>query len=217
MKNLFKKNNIEKSKEQIKERYENVANKRNFIIFISLILFLTITWIFIYNYRHDIYQDKNIANNNQSYNKIDNFESYFYEAQKKHREMRNSFFRDPFFTTPFTFPSIKIDNYMNIDILEAWENLIVKADLHWYKKEDIKVDLDQAKFLTISATKSSEKEEQNQDKYYLKERWNSSISRVINLPYLVNKSTIEANFKEWVLVIEAKKLEDNEEEAIKIN
>ena len=75
-----------------------------------------------------------------------------------------------------------------------------------YKKEDFNIEVD-GKTLIISSKKQFENENNN-EKYSLKEFSYSSFKRTFNLPEHLDFEGIEANYENGVLIISLPKLEE---------
>lgn len=104
--------------------------------------------------------------------------------------MLDSFFSDtPFWNT----------NAPSVDITEEDDAYVLEADLPGMNDKDIDVKVEND-LLTISSNKEEKKEESRKG-YLLKERRSSSFSRSFVLPKDVDRSNIEANFKNGVLTL----------------
>ncbi|MHA1276939.1 MAG: Hsp20/alpha crystallin family protein [Candidatus Helarchaeota archaeon] len=105
-----------------------------------------------------------------------------------------------FFASPFE----AIAN-ITMDIEDAGDHYLIKADLPGMDKEDINIEVHND-ILTISA----EKQEQEEDKgknYLVKERHYRSFSRSIPLPKGIESDTIKASLEKGVLHINIPKVE----------
>lgn len=96
---------------------------------------------------------------------------------------------------------------MKCDIYEKDGNVHVEMDVPGYKKEDIKIDVEDG-ILTVEATKSNEKEEKDK-KYVRKERTYGSFRRQFNFGN-INEEEINAEFNNGVLEISFPKEEKKE-------
>ena len=115
------------------------------------------------------------------------------------------FYLDDFFDDFAPMPKMgKFD--MKCDIYEKGGNVHIELDVPGFKKEDIKLDVDDG-ILTIEATKNEEKEDESKN-YYRKERVYGTFKRQFNVGN-VDENKIDAKFENGVLKItlpkEAKK------------
>ena len=98
---------------------------------------------------------------------------------------------------------------MKCDIYEKDNTYHVEMDLPGFKKEEIKVECNKGN-LVITAEKSSNNEEKDEDKKYLRrERVYGKISRSFYLGD-VNEDAIEAKFDNGTLTISIPKIDENE-------
>jgi HSP20 family protein len=98
----------------------------------------------------------------------------------------------------FTVPAVNIS--------EDKESYNLSMASPGMKKDDFKIDLE-GNVLTISAEIEEEKEKK-EEKLRRKEYSYSSFSRSFNLPDSVNRSKIEATYKDGVLKLKMQKKED---------
>ncbi len=147
------------------------------------------------------------------------FEDTFNRIRKLEEEfhrMLADFWRDPFeFETPeFRMPSFKIRGEVfqpvSIDVSETKDEVIVRADLPGFNKEDIKLKATEWT-VTIEAEKSEEKVEQD-EQYYRRERKMGKVSRTVELPAEVIPEKAKAKFENGVLEIRLPKKEPEEKE-----
>ena len=97
---------------------------------------------------------------------------------------------------------------MKCDIYEKDNTYHVEMDLPGFKKEEIKVECNKGN-LVITAEKSSNNEEKDEDKKYLRrERIYGKISRSFYLGD-VNEDAIEAKFDNGTLTISIPKIDEN--------
>ena len=98
---------------------------------------------------------------------------------------------------------------MKCDIYEKDNTYHVEMDLPGFKKEEIKVECNKGN-LVITAEKSSNNEEKDEDKKYLRrERVYGKYSRSFYLGD-VNEDAIEAKFDNGTLSISIPKIDENE-------
>ena len=97
---------------------------------------------------------------------------------------------------------------MKCDIYEKDNTYHIEMDLPGFKKEEIKVECNKGN-LVITAEKSSNNEEKDEDKKYLRrERVYGKISRSFYLGD-VNEDAIEAKFDNGTLTISIPKIDEN--------
>jgi len=94
-----------------------------------------------------------------------------------------------------------------VDLYEVGDELVVTAELPGIQKEQIQIEI-QSEYLKVSVKEDilEETEEQTSHNYYRRERSSSEASRIIKLPYLINKKTAKASYQNGVLEIRAQKL-----------
>lgn len=96
-------------------------------------------------------------------------------------------------------PIVKMGkNEIKCDVYEKNGNIHIEMDTPGFKKEDIKVDVDDG-ILTIEASKSEEKEEKDKN-YYRRERTYGTFKRQFTVGN-INESDIKAEFNDGVLMI----------------
>jgi len=123
-------------------------------------------------------------------------------------EMFDELFRRPFGRTMWpTLPKMmeEIGPTPNVDIYEAGENIVVKADLPGMTKDDIEVNLTDD---TITLSGERKKEEKVEKKGFFRlERTYGSFSRSFALPTEVQADKVKAVFKNGVLEVTIPKTE----------
>ena len=102
-------------------------------------------------------------------------------------------------------PTRRNDN-MKCDIYEKDGNYHIEMDVPGFKKEDISIEVDDG-YLTISAEKNCENNEEDEDKNYIRrERSYNSYKRSFYLGDL-DQDSIEAKFNDGMLNITVPKKE----------
>jgi len=124
-----------------------------------------------------------------------------------------SVFRDPFFAGAIV-PRVE-EGSLALDVSEDDANVIVRASLPGFKKEDIEVEIHDG-VLTINATHTEEAEEKT-ERYYRKERRMGSTSRRIALPSAVQESGAKAELKDGVLSLLIPKVAKETPRKVQIN
>lgn len=93
-----------------------------------------------------------------------------------------------------------------VDLFEVEDDLVIKAELPGIQKQQIQVEI-QGEYLKISVKEEVLGEEMNEShNYYRRERTISEASRVIKLPYPINKKQAKASYQNGILEIRAPKL-----------
>ena len=92
----------------------------------------------------------------------------------------------------------KAARMMKTDIREKDDNYEVSIDLPGFKKEDITVELSDG-YITISASKNLDRDEDKKGKLIRQERYAGSMSRSFYVGENVEKGDIEANYRHGVL------------------
>ena len=90
-------------------------------------------------------------------------------------------------------------NIMKTDVRETDNSYELDVDLPGFKKEDINVQLDNG-YLTISAAKSLEKEDEHEKSHYIRqERYSGSMSRSFYVGNDVKQEEIHAKYEDGIL------------------
>ena len=114
---------------------------------------------------------------------------------------------DDFFDFPFDRTSRSHDplygkhgkNLMRIDIKEKGDSYEIAVDLPGFRKEDIKIHLEDG-FLTITAAKSLDKDEKDKDGHYIRqERYCGQCSRSFYVGDNVTEEDISAKLEDGIL------------------
>ncbi len=114
------------------------------------------------------------------------------------RNMMERFFEDPFFRSPFSM--ISEEGTLPVDVSQTDKEVVVKADLPGFNKEDIDVQVHEG-VLTIRANHTEEHEEK-EGQYYRRERAWGSVSRRVALPAMTDvDGTVDATLKDGVLTL----------------
>ena len=107
-------------------------------------------------------------------------------------------------------------NVMKTDIKETDDNYELIVDLPGFKKDEIKVSLEDG-YLTIEAAKGLDEDEQEKKtgKYIRKERYAGSMSRSFYVGDNMKQEDIKAKFENGVLTLQVPKKEEIPEEQTK--
>ena len=104
-------------------------------------------------------------------------------------------------------------NMMKTDVRETENGYEVDIDLPGFKKEEITAKLDNG-YLTISASKGLDKENQDKDGHYIRrERYAGSMSRSFYIGEGITENDVKAKYEDGILRLsipkkEPKKVED---------
>jgi len=137
-----------------------------------------------------------------------------------YRKQKNSLARlhsemDDLFNTFFgNWPDYEHKHWPAIDIADADNNIIVRAELPGCKTEDIDISV-HGNTMTISGEKK-QSEERKEKGYYYSESSYGSFRRQITLPDDVDTSGTEAAFKDGVLTVTLPKSEKAKAVKIKV-
>ncbi len=103
-------------------------------------------------------------------------------------------------------------NEMKTDVKENENNYEIYIDLPGFKKEEVKITLENG-YLTVSAEKGLEEKDENKDtgKYIRQERWYGSMSRSFYVGEEITQEEVKAGFESGVLKITLPKKEKKEE------
>ena len=132
--------------------------------------------------------------------------------------MLPSIFRDNLFDDMFDFDFDKefdrmmrplygkhAQNMMKTDVRETDNSYELDIDLPGFKKDEIKVELDNG-YLSISAAKGLDKDEEKKDgKYIRRERYAGSMNRTFYVGSQLTQQDIQAKFEDGILKISVPK------------
>lgn len=106
---------------------------------------------------------------------------------------------DDFFGSRNPLYGKNVKNLMKTDVKENENGYEVDIDLPGFKKEDINAKLDNG-YLTISATKGLDKDEQDENgKYIRRERYAGSCSRSFYVGEDITEEDIRAKYEDGIL------------------
>ena len=133
--------------------------------------------------------------------------------------MLPSIFRDNLFDDMFDFDDFDKEfnrmmrplygkhaqNMMKTDVRETDNSYELDIDLPGFKKDEIKVELDNG-YLSISAAKGLDKDEEKKDgKYIRRERYAGAMSRTFYVGDNLTQQDIQAKFEDGILKISVPK------------
>ncbi len=115
----------------------------------------------------------------------------------------------------FSFPDIDkalygkhAKNMMKTDVKETEHGYEVAMDLPGFKKDEIKLELNDG-YLTISAEKGLDKDEKDKnDKYIRRERYAGSMSRSFYVGDSLTEKDIHARYENGILTLDVPKAEE---------
>jgi HSP20 family protein len=126
---------------------------------------------------------------------------------------------DSFFGDSLMSPAGRILNYSPaVDIQETENSYVMEMELPGIDEKNIEINLDGSN-LTI-ASKLEEKQEKKSEengKYILHERRNTTFSRSFQLPENADSSAVSAAFKNGILSLNIKKRTESQKRMIQIN
>ena len=121
-------------------------------------------------------------------------------------------FGDDFFGDDFFKP--EKNTLMKTDIKETDNSYILDIDLPGYKKEDIKVELNDG-YLLIHAHTSNEVKDEKKGKFVRRERFTGECSRSFYVGEDIKEDEITASFKNGILNLEVPKVSPEEKKSEK--
>jgi HSP20 family protein len=101
-----------------------------------------------------------------------------------------------------------------MDVVEAEDHLVLKADLPGLSEDDVKIEV-RDNVLTVSGERKTEREDERRG-YYRVERAFGSFSRSLTLPDGIDPDRIQASFDRGVLEVRVPKPEERKPHRISI-
>ena len=130
-------------------------------------------------------------------NMLTPFERKSYDIFNAFREFEDSFFRSPAVSGCRT------------DIRDEGNKYVLESELPGFEKEDIRLDLD-GDYLTITAQRSTEKEDSDKNGNYIRrERSTSSYRRSFNIA-ACDSENIDAEYKNGILTVTLPKKQETQ-------
>jgi len=145
---------------------------------------------------------------------------WFEEPLDEFRKMQDDFFGNmhEIFKNPLLsripMPEFKT-RFIPVRIGEADDELILKAELPGFSKDEIRLKVTPETFI-ISAEKRKQSIERKKD-FFRAEKGFNSVSRMITLPEEVKTEGVKAKFENGVLDVIMKKKEVKKEKEVKID
>jgi HSP20 family protein len=103
----------------------------------------------------------------------------------------------------------------SVDVIDRDEEVVVRAEVPGYRKEDIDISVSNSHLTIKGETKSEEKEEKGD--YYRCEISHGSFTRTVNLPAAVEESKAKASIKDGVLELTLPKREKSKRHKITVS
>ena len=117
----------------------------------------------------------------------------------------NDMFEDDFFGGKNPLYGNHVKNMMKTDIRETDEGYELDIDLPGFKKDEIQAELKNG-YLTVSAAKGLDKDEQNKKGEYIRrERYAGSMSRSFYVGEHLNEEDIKAKYEDGILKLSVPK------------
>ena len=117
----------------------------------------------------------------------------------------NDMFEDDFFGGKNPLYGKHARNMMKTDIRETDEGYELDIDLPGFKKDEIQAELKNG-YLTVSAAKGLDKDEQNKKGEYIRrERYSGSMSRSFYVGDAVSEEDIHAKYEDGILKLSVPK------------
>ena len=123
----------------------------------------------------------------------------YYLRPRKNNELARDFWND--FFAPATWRNASAG--MPVDITENEKEYLFDVELPGYKKEDVKVTVDDG-YLTIEASRNEEKENAENKNYITRERYSGKCSRSWYVGN-IDKEQIKASFTDGILKVSVPK------------
>ncbi|MFB6183906.1 MAG: Hsp20/alpha crystallin family protein [Haloarculaceae archaeon] len=88
-----------------------------------------------------------------------------------------------------------------VDVADEGDAFVAVADLPGFSREEIDVKLADGTTLHLNATRETERERTDPDRWVQRERHERSVSRTITLPERVDEAGCEASYENGVLTV----------------
>jgi len=131
------------------------------------------------------------------------------------RDLMESLTSDPFFSGNGNGTTWIEEGNLALDISEKDGEVIVRASVPGYRREDIDVQIHEG-VLSIKAEKIQETESKN-ERFYYKERRTGAVSRRVALPGMLADAKAKAELKDGVLTLRIPQSEAAKPKQIQIN
>ncbi|TAK87490.1 MAG: Hsp20/alpha crystallin family protein [Betaproteobacteria bacterium] len=127
-------------------------------------------------------------------------------------------FFGPRWLRPFGWqrPLAEVTAYVpSVDVIDREDEVVVRAEMPGYKKEDIEISVSGSTLTLKGETKAEEKEEKGD--YYRCEISHGAFSRTVALPAEVDEAKTKASMKDGVLELTLPKVEKAKRRTITIS
>ena len=111
-----------------------------------------------------------------------------------------------------SFPKFSWD--MAVDLYEEKENIVAKMNLPGIDPDKINVSIED-NTLRVTGSREEEKEEKNKH-YYSKEIKRGSFERSVRLPKSVDRSKVDAQYKDGILTVTTPIIKSEKETSVKV-
>jgi HSP20 family protein len=121
------------------------------------------------------------------------------------------------FLRPFGWerPFAEMPTVPSVDVIDRDEEVVVRAEVPGYKKEDIEISVADSSLTIKGETKTEEKEAKGD--YYRCEISRGAFARTVSLPAAVDDSKAKASMKDGVLELTLPKMEKSKRHTISIS
>jgi HSP20 family protein len=102
----------------------------------------------------------------------------------------------------------------SVDVIDRADEVVVRAEVPGYKKEDIEISVSDSSLTIKGETKTEEKEEKGD--YYRCEISRGAFTRTVELPAAVDDSKAKASMKDGMLELTLRKVEKSKRHTIAI-
>jgi len=118
---------------------------------------------------------------------------------------------------PFAWESMfpEIPGMPSVDVIDRDDEVLVRAEVPGYKKEDIEISVSDSSLTIKGETKAEEKEEKGD--YYRCEISHGAFSRTVALPAEVDDAKAKATIKDGMLELKLPKREKSKRHTITIS
>jgi HSP20 family protein len=103
----------------------------------------------------------------------------------------------------------------SVDVIDREEEVVVRAEVPGYKKEEIEISVADSSLTIKGETKTEEKEEKGD--YYRCEISRGAFARTVSLPAAVDDSKAKASMKDGMLELTLPKVEKSKRHTISIS
>jgi HSP20 family protein len=103
----------------------------------------------------------------------------------------------------------------SVDVIDRDDEVVVRAEVPGYKKEDIEISVSDSSLTIKGETKTEEKEEKGD--YYRCEISRGAFTRTVELPAAVDDSKAKASMKDGMLELTLPKVEKSKRHTIAIS